>query len=501
MLLTRVNSACGILLAGFCVTLSTARTAHAADTTTPIKHLVVIYQENVSFDHYFATYPNAANRPGEPRFTAAEHTPTVNGLSAALLHSNPNAANPFRLGRRQAATCDMDHAYTAEQQAADGGLMDKFVEFSGPRHGCERKQVMGYFDGNTVTALWQYAQHFAMSDNFFGSTFGPSTVGALNLIAGQTAGANVKTLRSSFDATEYTVINGTVISDVQPQYDDCSALEVIGMTGRNVGDLLNAKNIRWGFFAGGFRPSARDAQGKAVCRSAHTGSDGKAKDDYSPHHQPFQYYPSTANPHHLPPSSVAMIGRQDQANHQYALEDFWAAAQAHNLPAVSYLKAPAYQDGHAGYSDPLAEQAFLVDTLNRLQQLADWQSMAVIITYDDSDGWYDHVMPPIINQSNLPGIDALTGPGHCGNAQPGAYPGRCGHGPRLPLLVISPYAKRNFVDHGIADQSSILRFVEDNWQLGRIGDQSFDERAGTLLNLFDFKHGPNKSRLILKPAP
>ncbi len=499
MLMTRSDSICRTLMAlGFCIALSSANTAQADDTTTPIKHLVVIYQENVSFDHYFATYPYAANPPGEPRFTAMANTPAVNGLNAALLHGNPNAANPFRLDRAQAATCDMDHAYTVEQQAADGGLMDKFVEFTGPRHGCNRTQVMGYFDGNTVTALWQYAQHFAMSDNFFGSTFGPSTVGALNLIAGQTAGANVKTLQPAVDDTDHDVVAGTVIGDPQPQYDDCSTREVVGMTGRNVGDLLNAKGIRWGFFAGGFRPSERDGQGKAVCRSSHTGSDGKQKGDYIPHHEPFQYYPSTANPHHLPPSSAAMIGRQDQANHQYDLEDFWVAAQARNLPEVSYLKAPAYQDGHAGYSDPLAEQVFLVSTLNRLQQLADWQSMAVIITYDDSDGWYDHVMPPIINQSNLPDIDALTSPGHCGNAKSGAYPGRCGYGPRLPLLVISPYAKRNFVDHSITDQSSILRFIEDNWQLGRIGDQSFDDSAGHLLNLFDFKHGPNKSRLLLK---
>lgn len=107
-------------------------------------------------------------------------------------------------------------------------------------------------------------------------------------------------------------------------------------------------------------------------------------------------------------------------------------------------------------------------------------------------------MPPIINQPNLPDIDALTGSGHCGNAKPGAYPERCGHGPRLPLLVISPYAKRNFVDRSIADHSSILRFIDDNWQLGRIADQSFDHSAGLLLNMFDFKHGPNKTRLLLK---
>ena len=156
--------------------------------------------------------------------------------------------------------------------------------------------------------------------------------------------------------------------------------------------------------------------------------------DYVPHHNPFQYYASTANPLHLPPTSVAMVGKTDQAKHLYDLTWFWEAARAGHLPAVSFLKAPAYQNGHPGNSNPLDEQEFLVRTLNRLQQLPEWRSMAVIIAADDSDGWYDHVMPPIVNRSNTP-LDFLCGGQSDG---PGA---RCGYGPRLPLLVISPYAQ------------------------------------------------------------
>src|SRR6202789_869260 len=103
-------------------------------TATPIKHLVVIFQENVSFDHYFGTYPVATNPSGEPKFKAAAGTPAVNGFSNALLNNNPNlnplnlagASNPFRLDRSQAATSDQDHDYTPEQAAFDGGLMDLF---------------------------------------------------------------------------------------------------------------------------------------------------------------------------------------------------------------------------------------------------------------------------------------------------------------------------------------------------------------------------------------
>src|SRR5690242_5265622 len=166
----------------------------AADgaTKTPIKHVIVVFQENISFDHYFGTYPTALNGPGETPFKAVPGTPTVNGLTGELIEHNPNKAPPFRLSPKQAATCDMDHDYMPEQQAFDGGLMDKFVEYTSPyagSTGCGPSDVMGYFDGNTVTALWNYAQRFALNDNFFGTTFGPSTPGAINLVSGNTHGA------------------------------------------------------------------------------------------------------------------------------------------------------------------------------------------------------------------------------------------------------------------------------------------------------------------------
>jgi phospholipase C len=139
--------------------------------------------------------------------------------------------------------------------------------------------------------------------------------------------------------------------------------------------------------------------------------------DYYPDDEPFQYYQSTANHHHLPPTSVAMIGHTDQANHQYDLSDFWAAAQAGNMPAVSFIKAPTSQDGHPIDSDPTDEQNFLVNTINRLQQIPEWNSTAIIITYDDSGGWYDHVLSPIVSQSSDPKSDSLIGnTGLCGLA-------------------------------------------------------------------------------------
>ncbi len=142
----------------------------APATTTPIHHLVVIFQENNSFDHYFGTYPNAANPPGEPAFTAKPNTPSVNGLTPSLLANNQNSTPPFRLDRSQASTCDNDNHYTDEQKAYNQGLANKFPEItSATGAGCTPALAMGYYDGNTVTALWNYAQNYAMSDNFFGT--------------------------------------------------------------------------------------------------------------------------------------------------------------------------------------------------------------------------------------------------------------------------------------------------------------------------------------------
>ena len=168
---------------------------------------------------------------------------------------------------------------------------------------------------------------------------------------------------------------------------------------------------------------------------------------------------------------------------------------------MSFLKASKYQDGHPGYSDPLDEQAFIVNTINDLEHSSDWHNTAVVIAYDDSDGWYDHVMPPIVNGSKS-AEDALPIAGQCGNSQPsvlGGFEDRCGYGPRTPLLVISPYAKENFVDNTLTDQSSILRFVEDNWLSGERIAGSYDQIAGTLTTMFDFSNR-DAGKLFLDPV-
>lgn len=547
--------------------------AHANDrddhspTATPIKHVVVIFQENVSFDHYFGTYPNALNLSGETKFMASPRTPKVNSLATPLdvnhhfaplagvdlLNNNPNsnptnpaapnnskingtgASNPFRLSPSQALTADQGHNESPEESAYNNGRMDGFPAFVGtagpPPVGIGTKAlVMGYYDGNTVTALWNYAQHFALNDNNYTTQFGPSTPGAINLISGQANGlaASLNVLNGNTllhntheafgDATQ-NPNNITVIGDGDPLLDVCSngAIDQVTMAGKNIGDLLNEKGVTWGSFMGGFDLTVVNANGTTGClretNPTAPGTPASTSVDYIPHHAWFQYYASTRNPTHARPSSVQAIGHSliphtntpDPANHQYDINDFYSALNANNLPAVSFLKAPAFQDGHAGYSDPLDEQHFLVHVINALQKSPEWSETAVIILYDDSDGWYDHQMPPVVNPSFSPAVDTLNGPGVCntsngfqqdepvsttplkGNAGTPVW-GRCGYGTRMPLLVVSPFAKRNNVDHTLTDQTSVLRFIEDNWLSGKRIQHggSFDAIAGPLNNMFDF---------------
>jgi phospholipase C len=512
----------------------TPTTASAA-----IKHVVIIFGENISFDHYFGTYPNALNLPGETPFTAIAGTPIPNNYikTPSLLFNNPNtnplnltgATNPFRLSPAQALTSDQGHGYTSEQSAFDNGKMDLFPISTGsadsatlaqtsgaPAISLTKGETMGYFDGNSVTAMWNYAQHYAMSDSSFSTNFGPSTPGAVNLISGQTNG-----LVNSLNLGSSAVADGnggmTLISDADPFADVCSSTsKYTGLTGKNVGDLLNAAKLTWGWFSGGFDLTVTNPNGTTGCgRSTVLSVSGQtgAVPDYVPHHQPFQYYASTANPTHARPSSVAAIGTTDAANHQYDTHDFTDALAAGNLPAVSFLKAPAAQDAHPGNSDPLDEGVFVATTINALQNSSFWSSTVVILAYDDSDGWYDHVSN-LVNGSATT-ADTVNGAGICisvtgsQSALPGAdgkphAQGRCGYGPRQPLLVISPWAKKNYIDHAVTDQSSILRFIEDTFLSSqRIGNGSFDSIAGQLNPMFDFSNSaapPNAAKVLLNPA-
>jgi phospholipase C len=196
----------------------------------------------------------------------------------------------------------------------------------------------------------------------------------------------------------------------------------------------------------------------------------------------------------------------EPANHQYDTDDFIAAVKAGNYPSVSFIKAPAFQDGHAGYSDPLDEQAFTAKIVNFLQQQPDWASTAVIVAWDDSDGWYDHAYAVPTSASFDAIADQVNGAGKCGTAtaplgvKGAPVNGRCGPGTRIPFVVISPWAKVNYVDHTQITQASVVRFIEDNWLNGaRLGGGSFDATAGSINGMFNFSGAGNNPTLFVDP--
>jgi phospholipase C len=533
---TSVTLSFGLVMNPF---IASAQNIVATTPTTPIQHVVVIFGENISFDHYFGTYPKAVNPPGQPRFTALPGTPTANNYQTnpGLLTNNPNlnnamnapgAANPFRLNRTQALTPSQGHSYTPEQNSFDLGAMDLFPLRTGsagtsanmsvltPAVVATKGIVMGYYDGNTVTAMWNYAQNFAMSDNSYNSNFGPSTPGAINLISGQTNGIIATLNGPSGNAISDGQGGMTLIGDADPLGDTCSAGFQIQMTGTNIGDMLNTAGLTWGWFTGGFDLTAVNPNGTTGChRSTVSPITGLTEGDYVQHHAPFQYYATTRNLTHVRPTGPATVGfAGDPANHQYDIHDFFDALAVGNLPTVTFLKAQSYQDGHPGNSNPLDEQAFMVKVVNTLEQSAFWNSTAVIIAYDDSDGWYDHLQGAIVNGS-FSASDTISGPNACGTQgttpvlsgpNSGGLPvnGRCSPGVRTPLLVISPWAKANFIDHTFTMQTSITRFIEDNWNLGRVGGGSFDTLANPITNMFNFANPngqpPNTNLPILSPV-
>ena len=267
------------------------------------------------------------NPPGEPSFLAAPGTPSVNGLGTlidgqpdgVLLTDNPNAQNPanganainpFRLDRSQASTCDQDHNYGDEQKAFDQGLMDLFPASCRRReqqfcsaafaYGKGKGLVMGYFDGNTVTALWNYAQNFAMNDNSYGTTFGPSTPGLAQPGGRQHLSGDTERVVVQSGVRSYWT-PAALVGDLDPTGDVCSAGTTVQLGGQNIGDLAERKGRELGRVHGRLRPERHEPERdhrRCNRQSPATPRNGGPTKDYIPHHAFFQYYASTANPQH-----------------------------------------------------------------------------------------------------------------------------------------------------------------------------------------------------------
>jgi phospholipase C len=464
-----------IMTAGpvFTMVQASAETESENGTRSPIKHTIILYQENISFDHYFGTYGHGSN--GIPAGSTQSYT---NGTATW----GPYAPAQL-LGTTQSRTCDVDHNYSNMIKMVDHGAMDQFLQFGNdktvgtPATTCPKFETLtppgtgatalanAYYTGTAgdpnapLQNYWKLASQYTLADNFFQGVYGPSTPGAQWLVA----------------ATNNTPGDPNPIGDVCNDYPASISPQNIP----NLGAEATAAGTSWAWFQGGF----------GTCTPT-------AVNGYSPHHDPFQYFTSTADLTHADAFDPNLS--YPQANrHQRDLSVFDAALAGKpvagqsvvpTLPAISWVKAPQLEDGHPGYSGPALEDAFVGDLAARLKASPYWKDTALVIAFDETGGWWDHVAPPDLGGqfatwvNGQPNLSGCQYPGI-----PGAPCGEAGLGPRMPVLVVSRYAKRGFVDHQLLNTASLTKWVEWNHRLPALGVWgNRDTKAGNLTGAFRF---------------
>ena len=310
---------------------------------------------------------------------------------------------------------------------------------------------MDYYDGNTVTGLWNYAQNFAMSDNSYDTNFGPSTPGALNVISGSdgdgyavspsTASRSPTPARSARRTAGAWAPSSATSTRVrrllrrQPHLDHPVGV----MTGQNVGDLLNARHVTWGWFQGGFAPTSANGDGYAVCGSSAHEHRRRHGGGLLPHHDPFQYY----QVHRQPQAPAADLGGRDRP-HRPGQPPVRPVRLLHHAPRREHAggeltsRQPRTRTGtRVTPIRPMSSTSWSARSTGSSSRNTG-ESTAIVVTYDDSDGWYDHQNSPRVNGSST-AADAAVCTG--APVRLGDTPDRCGYGPRLPLLVISPWTR------------------------------------------------------------
>lgn len=451
----------------------------SARTKSPVKHTIILYQENISFDHYFGTYGNGSN--GIP----AGSSQTYSNGSQTWGPFTPTKLN----GTTQNKTCDVDHGYTDMIKMANQGAMNLYLELGNDKilnnpsnntaASCPKFETVpapgagvqalanAYYSGSAgdptapLQNYWQLASRYTLADNFFSAMYGPSTPGAEWLVA----------------ATSNTVHDPNPIGDTCNDYPASISPQSIP----NLGQEASAAGISWGWFQGGFGTCV---PGTPVVTNG-----------YSAHHDPFQYFTSTADLAH----QYAFDPKLDysQANkHQRDLSVFYDALSGSpvagtstipQLPDVSWVKAPAIDDGHPSYSGPQQDDAFVGDLVNRLKASRYWKDTALFVAFDETGGWWDHVGPKDLGGHFATLVNGQPNLSGCQYPGAGDPCGEGGLGPRLPVLVISKFAKRGYVDHTLMDTSSLAKWVEWNHRLPALGVWgNRDRTAGSLTNAFRF---------------
>jgi phospholipase C len=432
------------VLAGLSATLALAAPAWAQEAPKAVPgldrigHIIVIYLENRSFDQLYGLFPGAegianagaaaiqVDRDGKPydKLPPVLNTnfkpPQIDSRFPTDLPNKPYRAEPYVTLSQ--VTGDAWHRYYQEQLQIDGGKMDKFVAWSDAG-----SLVMSYFDGSPAP-LWAYARDYALLDHFHHAAFGGSFMNHMLFVCGCVArfeGAPADMV-AKLDDQGALARDGAVTPDgyavntilprsgpLPPNYDLSKTLPL--QTNPTIGDRLDEKGVDWAWYSGGW-----DA---AVA--------GKPGPLFQFHHQPFAYFAHYA------------LGTPGAKAHLKDEVDFVDGIESGQLPPVVFFKPSGEDNEHPGYASVLAGEYHTALLLRLIERSPLWKDSVVIVTYDENGGLWDHVAPPVVD--------------------------RWGPGTRVPTLVISPFARRGFIDHTVYDTTAILKLIETRFALAPLG--------------------------------
>ena len=426
-----------------------------------INHVIVLYEENHSFDNLYGMYPNAngilnatpaqklqVDKQGKPY----ELLPSPLSAPVNLVRSPdprfPALNNqPFLFDNFVSAadkTGDMIHAYYREQYQIDGGKMDKFAAWSDGAG-----LAMGYWDV-TGMALYELSKQFTVDDNFFHAAFGGSFLNHFWLVcactpvwSGAPALADMMSIPFPDDADHlqdknispdgFVINTSFTVNNPHPATVAADHL-VPNQTLPNIGDRLSDAGVSWAWYAGGWNDALA----------------GNADPLFQYHHHPFAYFANYAD------------GTQAKAEHLKDTNDFFAALNGGSLPAVSFVKLLGPDNEHPGYANISQGEEAAARLVQAVQASQYWQDTVIIVTYDEHGGSWDHVAPPVVD--------------------------KWGPGLRVPTILISPFARKGYVDDASYDTTAILKLIENRWNLAPLSSR--DAAQGDLLSSFDFNQTP-----------
>lgn len=426
---------------------------HGRDESAPrglrdLQHLVVIYLENHSFDNLYGSYPGAEGLDADSA-QIPQLDSTTGMVFDTLPQMDPNVPTdlpnvPFDITKyvpENQKTIDLVHRFYQEQQQIAGGAMDRFVTVSDAKG-----LSFGYYPTESLP-LYQKIKSIrdevTLCDHFFHAAFGGSFLNHMWLIAAQTPvfkdAPDSMVAKLNEDGTVMT--DGAVTPDgfvvntsytVNAPHPATTAADnlVPNQTFATIGDRLSDKDISWAWYSGGWNDALA----------------GNPDALFQFHHQPFAFFENFKD------------GTQAKADHLKDETDFLAAAQSGKLPAVSFVKPLGANNEHPGYADLATGESHVVELIDALRNSDDWKNTAIVITYDENGGFWDHVAPPKIDD--------------------------WGPGSRVPTIVISPFAKGG-VDSTVYDTTAILKLIEQRWHLDALTDRDA-EQASLAKHAFKF---------------